>query len=214
MQQLYLDFPIEAKYSPEDFFVTPANSKIVEIFKKWPNWGKERFDKIVLLYGEEGSGKTHLAHIWQSISNAKFLSDASLHNLYFEEKSLILEDIENINPTTLLHLINIAQEKGQYLLLTSNTSPAKLKIELPDLRSRILALPSMPITAPDPDLFKAVLLKHLSDRNLQVNLVAIDYIIPRIDRSFTKLIRFVNKLESVSKISKRPITIPLIKEIL
>ena len=94
----------------------------MEIFKKWPDWGKERFDRIILLYGEEGSGKTHLAHVWQSISNSKFLTADSLHNLYFAEKSLILEDIENINPMTLLHLINIVQEKGQYLLLTSNTS--------------------------------------------------------------------------------------------
>ena len=214
MQQLYLDFPVKAQYIPEDFFITPANSKVVEILKKWPNWGEERFARIVLLYGEEGSGKTHLAHIWQSISNAKFLNQSSLHNLYFADKSLILEDIDNVDPNTLLHLINIVQEKRQYLLLTSNSSPAKLDIKLDDLRSRILAIPSIAISAPDSDLFKAVLLKHISDRSLQVNSVAVDYILPRIERSFTKLIRLVNKLESASKISKRPITIPLIKEIL
>ncbi len=214
MEQLCLDFPIKTRYFTEDFFISRANERALEILQLWPNWGEGTYSNIVLLYGEHGSGKTHLAYIWQNIAEGKRLNQNDLYDLYFDSKSLILENIENVNQEILLHLINIVQEKQQYLLLTSSIAPANIKLTLPDLRSRILALPSIAISSPDADLLKAVLLKHLSDRNLQINAVAIDYIIPRIDRSFTKLISLVNKLESFSKISKKPITIPLIKEAL
>jgi chromosomal replication initiation ATPase DnaA len=214
VKQLYLEFPIKPKYFTEDFFITSANQKVIDIFKKWPDWGAEKFANILYIYGEHGSGKTHLAYIWKNISSAKILGLNDLHNLYYKERCLILENIEKINQETLLHLINIAEERHQFLLLTSSFSPANLKITLPDLRSRILSLPSMGIDSPDSDLLKAVLLKHISDRNLQINSVAVDYLIPRIDRSFTKLLHTINKLESFSKINKRPITIPLIKEAL
>lgn len=214
LQQLCLDFPSSTKYFPEDFFISGANSKALEMVTAWPNWGNERFSKILLIYGESGSGKTHLAHIWHQISNAKFLNKDSYRELYYMDKCFILEDIEALDPETLLHLINVMEEKQQYLLMTSRFSPAKLKFSLPDLQSRILAISSIAINEPDNELFKAVLLKHLSDRNLQINMVAIDYIIPRIERSFTKMIRFINKLEAASKITKKPITIPMIKEII
>jgi chromosomal replication initiation ATPase DnaA len=212
MQQLYLDFPIKPKYFTEDFFITSANQRAIEIFQKWPNWGSGNFARILLLHGEHGSGKTHLAYIWRNLAKAKIIGLNDLHNLYFSEKSLILENIQNINQEILLHLINIAEERQQYLLLTASCSPANLKITLPDLRSRLMAIPSVGIESPDEELLKAVLLKHISDRNLQINAVAVDYLIPRIDRSFTKLVHLINKLEYFSKINKKPITIPLIKE--
>jgi chromosomal replication initiation ATPase DnaA len=209
VQQLCLDFPIKTKYFTEDFFISQANKKALEMLQQWPHWGNGFYSKIVI-----GSGKTHLSYIWQNLSGAKRLSKNDLHDFYFDNKALILENIETIDQESLLHLINVAQESQQYLLLNSSISPANLKLTLPDLRSRILSIPSVAIDSPDSDLLKAVLLKHLSDRNLQINAVAVDYIIPRIDRSFTKLIGLVNKLESFSKISKRSITIPLIKEAL
>ena len=211
--QLYLDFPLKAEYFSEDFFVSAANKKALETIQQWPNWGEGKYSNIRLLYGEQGSGKTHLAWIWKNASNAKLLKENDLHNLYFDDQALILENIELVDCETLLHLINITEENGQYLLLTSNTAPAKLKIDLPDLRSRILAINSVAIDFPDADLLKAVLLKHLSDRNLLINTAAVDYILPRIDRSFTKLIALINKLEAFSRINKRPITIPLIREV-
>lgn len=214
MQQLCLDFPIKTKYFTEDFFISQANKKALEMLQQWPNWGNGLYSKIAIIYGENGSGKTHLSYIWQHFSGARRLNKNDLYNFYFDDKALILEDIESIDQEYLFHLINVAQESQQYLLLNSSVSPANLKFTLPDLRSRILSIPSVAIDLPDSDLLKAVLLKHLSDRNLQINAVAVDYIIPRIDRSFTKLIGLVNKLESFSKISKRSITIPLIKEAL
>ncbi len=210
MQQLFLKFPIKAEYLPDDFFVSQANNQAFEYLCQWPNWGDSIYAKILLLYGEFGSGKTHLVHIWQSLSCARILSPGS----YSDDKALILEDIDNLKQEYLLHLINLAQENGQYLLLTSSVAPVKLPFKLADLRSRILAIPSISITVPDQELLRAVLLKHLSDRQLKVSPAAIDYIIPRVDRSFSKLLQFIDELDQSSKMLKHSPTIPLIKQVL
>ncbi len=216
MEQLYLNFPIKAAYLPEDYVVSSANISAFSCIKNWPNWGKGIFPKILLLYGEYGSGKTHLAHIWQHISNAIFLKAQDLYSLHLftGQQNLICDNIENIDETLLFHLINFTHENQQYLLMTSQFSPEKLKISLPDLRSRILALNAMGINPPTDDLLEAVLLKHLTDRQLKVNSQCLDFIISRIDRSFSKLLEFINMLDKESAISKRAITIPLLKKVL
>ena len=210
MQQLFLKFPIKTEYLVDDFFVSQANNQAFDYLCQWPNWGDSIYAKILLLYGECGSGKTHLVHIWQNLSSARILSSGS----YSDDKALILEDIDNLKQEYLLHLINLAQENGQYLLLTASVAPVNLFFKLADLRSRILAIPSVSITIPDQDLLKAVLLKELSDRQLKISPVAMDYIIPRIERSFSKLLKFIDKLDRESKRLKHPPTIPLIKQVL
>jgi chromosomal replication initiation ATPase DnaA len=212
LQQLFLQFPAKSEYKSEDFFISQANKEAFTYVTKWPNWNNGIYSSILLLYGEDGSGKTHLAHIWQRLTNAKLLSIKD--NFESAKESLILENIENIEQEPLLHLINSANENKHYLLLTSNLSPVKLNFSLPDLNSRILAIPSISITSPDQELMKVVLLKNLSDRQLKIHPAAIDYIISRIDRSFSKLFKFIDELERESKTQKRSITIPLAKQVM
>ncbi len=216
MQQLFFKFPIKPAYLAEDFFVSSANTQAFAYLNQWPNWDSATYSKIFLLYGEKGCGKTHLAHIWQKPSDAKIIKEIDLYNLYslINHKALILEDIEKIDEELLLHLINFSHENLKYLLLTSNLSPKELNFQLPDLRSRILTITSIAINKPEAELLKAVLLKHLSDRQLKVHPATLDYIILRIDRSFNKLMQFIEELTQISDTSKRPITIPLVKEIL
>jgi len=214
LQQLFFKFPIKPVYLAEDFFISPANNHAFNYLNQWPNWNNGIYSKMLLLHGELGSGKTHLAHIWKDLAKAKILSTADCYNLHLftSNKSLILEDISKIDEELLLHLFNFAHENQQYLLLTSDLPPTQLSFNIADLRSRILAMPAIAINAPDQELLKAVLLKHLSDRQLKIHPAALDYITLRVDRSFSKLIQFIDELEQISKTSKRSITIPLIKE--
>lgn len=212
MQQLFLQFPLSSDYLSEDFFVSEANDKALAYINQWPNWASGIYAKTLLIYGEKGCGKTHLAHIWQRLAQAKFLMRIDYEEL--NHNTLILEDIENFDQESLLHLINFANENQIYLLLTSSTSPAKLKFPLADLNSRILAVPSVAIQSPDQELLKAVLFKSLAERQLKIHPATIDYIITRIDRSFSNLFIFIEKLDAMCKTHKRPITIPLVKQLL
>ncbi|MBI1953998.1 MAG: hypothetical protein HYS39_00150 [Proteobacteria bacterium] len=75
-------------YSEKSFYVHPSNQEAYLWIKSWPSWPAP----FCLIYGEEGCGKTHLAHLWQSLSNAVFF------DLYssppFQEHFYILENLE------------------------------------------------------------------------------------------------------------------------
>lgn len=212
MKQLFLKFPIKPEYSADDFYISDANYEAFAYIGSWPDWNSGVYSKILLIYGESGSGKTHLSHVWQQLSNAKFIQFDD--ELYSFKGAAIIEDIDHLDEESLLHLINYAYQNQIFLLLTSKLSPLKLNFSLPDLRSRILAIPSVAINAPDQELLKIVLCKNLSERNLKVHPATIDYIINRIERSFSRLFQFIKEIDYLSKSTKRAITIPMVKEII
>src|SRR5581483_7199049 len=83
----------------------------------------------------------------------------------------------------LFHLFNIIRETKGFLLLTAQRAPAQWKLSLPDLRSRLLAAPAVPLAAPDDALLSALMLKQFNDRQLDVGAEVIDYILPRLTRT-------------------------------
>ena len=76
----------------------------------------------------------------------------------------------------LFHLLNLVREHKLSMLLTSRVPPGELSVSLPDLRSRLRALPLVTIAPPDEALLKAVLVKHFTDRQLVVEPHVIGYI--------------------------------------
>lgn len=216
MEQLFFKFPVKPTYLIEDFFLSPANIDAFNYINRWPDWGEGIYSKQLLLSGERGSGKTHLAHIWKRASKAEILEEKDLYFLqeHIIHSALILEDIEDINEELLLHLINFSFENQQFLMMTSKYTSRELNFKLPDLKSRIFSIPMLTINSPEIDLLKAVLLKHLNDRQLKINPSTLEYVAMRLDRSFSKLIKFIEDLEQLSSSSKRSITIPLVKNLL
>ena len=70
------------------------------------------------------------------------------------------------------------------------------------------------IDAPDDDLIFAIILKHLSDRQIKLEKKLIEFIINRIDRSYSKISEFIYKIDELSLKKKKPINLKTIKEIL
>jgi len=204
--QLKLGFASKPVFAESDFVVSNANRAAFSWIKKWPEWP----GNALLLHGPESSGKTHLAHIWAARSGAEFFNNNP------EKKNLIIEDIESFgeNQERLLHILNESREKSGYLLLTASGPAACLLFTLPDLTSRLKALPDVEVHLPDDELLKSVLIKLFSDRQLKIPPAAIDFILSRIDRSFKSAGRIVNEIDTLSSEEKRNITIPLIRKIL
>lgn len=210
MNQAAFSFTHRPDYREADFIISSANEIAYKALKSWP-WNSP----FMYIYGAESSGKTHLSLIWKNLTGAQYLNDFSSDKLDNLGNAWFLEDCENIEDEEgLFHFINHIKNTKKYLLITSRVAANMLPFTLPDLKSRIAAMPSFKIEDPDDELLVALLHKHFSDRQLLVSEEVVDYIKHRIKRSYEAIESVVENLDNISIERKSRITIPLVKQIL
>lgn len=210
--QLALDFPHRPALGLEDFFVSSSNKPAIELIDQWPNWPA----LCVYLEGPASCGKSHLAHVWQVSSDARIESAATMDAGTVEEiencvappQAIVIEDLANgiLDEAALFHLINLAKEKSFHILFNGTMAPGLIQIDLPDLRSRIRALPVVRIEQPDEMLLRTMLLKQFQDRQIEIQPNLIEYIFPRMERSFEGAYGLVELLDKSALQSGRRIT--------
>jgi chromosomal replication initiation ATPase DnaA len=59
-----------------------------------------------------------------------------------------------------------------------------------------------------------LILKNLSDRQISIDKKLVDFIIKRIERSYSKIFEFIYKIDELSLKKKKPIDFKIIKEVL
>lgn len=215
-EQLIFDLPHRAALGAEDFLVSDCNLGAVRLIDSWPNWQ----DNAQLLIGPAASGKTHLARVWQALSGARLLSldglDVASLDAMGEGTAVIVEDVDRAgyDENTLFHLLNVAWEKLLFVLLTTRDAPNRFNCSLPDLRSRLNALPAIRIGAPDDALLKTVMLKHFADRQLAIDPKVLDFLALHIDRSLAAAALAVATVDRAALASGRKISRQLVAEAL
>ena len=220
MAQLPLDLANLPALGREDFLVAASNQAAVQWLERWPNWPQA----ALALYGPPGAGKTHLAHVFaarvRSTGAAPTLIEpASLQidtvpALIGAAHAVIVDDADRASEQALLHLYNLLVEGRGHLLIVAQEPPSRWSIALPDLRSRLLAAPAVPLSPPDDALLGAVLIKLFADRQVTVAADVIAYLVPRIERSFAAAQVTAAALDAAALAEKRPITVPLARSIL
>lgn len=216
-RQLAFELGFRPASGREDFLVAPSNETAVALIDVWPDWP----GPAAALSGPTGSGKTHLAEVWRAASGAarieaSALAGADLPTLV-AARALIVEDVGDLDDAgerALFHLLNLVKEEGAFLLLTVCEAPARLDVRLPDLASRLRALPHAELGAPDDALLSGVLVKLFDDRQLRVTEPLIAYLAARIERSIAVARDVVEALDRASLSGRRPITVPLAAEVL
>jgi chromosomal replication initiation ATPase DnaA len=184
-RQFILDLPHRPAFAAEDFLVSASNAAAVALVDRWPDWPLAS----ALVVGPRGAGKSHLAHVWRMKSKAAVVSAAAIGERTVDvlraARALVIEDIDQgiAQEPMLFHLLNLAREHGFSLLLTSAKPAGELNVTLPDLRSRLRALPMVAIEQPDEALLKAVLVKLFADRQLLVEPHVIDHVALHVERS-------------------------------
>src|SRR5262249_22511504 len=135
----------------------------IDRFPDWPSYA-------LALIGPAGCGKTHLAQVFKTRTQALTLAPSDLrpeavtpHTAYVIERGA-----DVIDERVLFHFLNAAKEHGAHILLTAREAPARWGVALPDLASRLAALPVARIAAPDDAMLEAVLVKMFADRQLEV----------------------------------------------
>jgi len=221
MTQFPLGLPTRTALGGEDFFVSPANSDAVGWIDRWPAWP----GGVLALCGPLGAGKSHLAAVWQQMSGAEVLRHSALGPdaamAARRGAALVLEDVDpdgsagdSAREVALFHLLNTIREVGGSLLLTARRPPGRWTVDLPDLVSRLRALPVAEIAAPDDALIGAVLVKQFGDRQLRVSAEVITYLTHRLERSFASLGAAVEQLDAAALAAQRPITVPFARQVL
>ncbi len=126
-----------------------------------------------------------------------------------------MEDLnEDINEKLMYSLYNFVEQEGKFLIITSIIPIVSMKFKLADLNSRLKNFLIQTIEKPDDELIYALLVKNLSDRQISIEKKLINYIIKRINRSYSKIFEFIYKIDEMSLKKKKSIDLKIIKKVL
>lgn len=220
-QQLLLDL------SPEqpprlDNFVIGKNAELVARLGALSK--PDVFDQIYL-WGSPGSGRSHLLRGALAEAQVRqrpvcFLEGAKLgdHLAPLPNSLVIIDDVDALSMSaqiTLFRTFNAARLVGLALLLSGPEPPLRLQPALrEDLRTRIgnaLIYEVQPLS----DAEKiAALHQHGVSRGMKIDEGLIDYLLRHGRRDLPSLLAVLNVLDRVSLEQQRPVTLPLLREIL
>lgn len=204
--QMRLDLGTAPAYGAEDFLVVACNAAAFSWIETWPEWPASG----LIIHGPSACGKTHLAEIWKRKADAVMLDGRDLvggqDEPYVSGKAVAIKNADTANERALLRMYNGVVDQRKTILLTAATNPSFWANKLPDLRSRLLALPMARIGKPDDFLLQALLVKQFSDRQLVVDISVLRYLVERMERSFEMVRRLVDELDSSALEEKRRVT--------
>lgn len=217
--QLRLKLDRAPSFRREDFISSAATEEALRLLDSWPAWR----GGALALVGPVGAGKTHLATAWSERTQAVWLKAGApepprdLDRL--EGRPVVVEDADRAGADpawgeTLFHLINMAARPGGGLLLTARTAPTLWPAAVPDLRSRLNALPVAALGEPDDAVLQALLDRFFRERNIRPADDLLSYLAHRIERSVAKAREIVARLDETADAEHRPITKALARQIL
>jgi len=210
-----------------DDFVAGPNVAVVEALKNVPDDPGAN----IFLFGEQGSGKTHLlnalCHETRERGQRAFylalkrLPKDAISSLQGLEKLelVCVDDLHMIAgdkawEEALFHCFNRIRESAGRLVVSSGKRLSAMELALPDLASRLTwGLRLSLLTLQDPDKL-AVINMHSDALGISVPADVQKYLLKHHDRSLAALIKTVEDLHHAALTHKRRITVPLAREVL
>jgi chromosomal replication initiation ATPase DnaA len=205
MRQLAIDLPHRPSFGRADFLVSACNSEAFGWIERWPDWPAP----ALVLYGPPRSGKSHLAQLWRERSGGVLVTGDALGSLMPDRLAasgaVAVDEAGAAPEQALLHLCNCCREAGAGFLVVAREAPASWPLSLPDLASRLRAMPAVAIAMPDDALLGAVLVKHFADRQVSIEPRVIAYLLRRMERTFAAAALIAERLDRLTLGSRRPI---------
>lgn len=212
MRQLILDLLPEAAPSLDNF-VVGGNSEALTGLAAW--LAPDNREPLLFLWGEAGAGKTHLLRA----SEARYIdaaNDAELDGIGEALDFYAIDNVGVLNETgqiALFNLFNRLRAAGGRLLATAPVPPLQLKLR-EDLRTRLgCGLIYRLQALSDAEKIDALSIQAAA-RGLRLPPDALNYLIARAPRDMRSLAAYIVALDRYSLEHKRPITLPLLREVL
>ena len=130
-------------------------------------------------------------------------------------ENIVIENLSSdVDEKLLYSLFNLIEQDNKFIIVTSLKPIVNITFELKDLKSRTKNFILLNIEKPDDDLIFAIILKNLSDRQISLDDKFIEFIVKRIERSYSKIYDFIYKIDQLSLKKKKSIDFKIIKEVL
>jgi len=216
MSQLVFKFPFKTKYYEQDFYVSNNNFSAYKLIESWPGWP----GKWLNIFGETGSGKTHLSKILEKkIDKIKLIEAEKVNNKIIDELNdvscLIIDNYKNnIEEKLLYSILNHTKQLDNYIVINSATSIKDFNFNLKDLESRLNSFIYIGIELPTDDLLQVIISKSFSDKQINLNPKISEYIIKNVERSYEKMFKFLKDIDELSLSTGKSININLIKKVI
>ncbi len=195
MKQMLLALSPPPKQSFENF-VVGQNIEVVHTLKEVIS--NKLPIQFIYLWGNEGAGKSHLAHI---ASDNGFIIHDDVH---------LLDEPGQIE---LFNTYNRCKDSKQNMLVTGLYSPLQMKLR-DDLATRLAWGITYEVISLTDEEKKIALLKHADERGIKLSMDIIDYCLRYLKRDMLNLFYILEALDKWSLTYKKPITLPLLKEII
>ena len=215
MQQLLLELaPTPAPTL--DNFVPGRNSLALQALRDIAQG--ETSERFVYLWGEPGSGRSHLLRgLAQAAAGRKALYASAVPEASPDgDRVLAMDNVHALAPEAqvrLFDLYNSARAGSGALVASGDAAPGQLALR-EDLRSRLawgLAFQLHPLS----DEEKAAALRgHAHARSMALGEESIAYLLKHARRDMASLIGILDALDRYSLEHKRPVTLPLLRDAL
>ena len=215
LDQTIIKFDYDKNFKNDDFYLSKSNKHVFDFLNIWPKWERN----FVNVTGEKFSGKTHLINIFLNKNKGIKLEGKSLENDDLKKikiyENIVIENLSSdIDEKLLYSLFNLIEQDNKFVIVTSVKPIVNITFSLKDLKSRTKNFILLNIEKPDDELIFAIILKNLSDRQISLDDKFIEFIVKRIERSYSKIYDFIYKIDQLSLKKKKSIDFKIIKEVL
>jgi hypothetical protein len=153
--------------------------------------------RTAVLTGPRGSGRSLMGRLFARETGGR-----------------VIDGHDSVSEEEIFHAWNAAQTSRKPLLIIANAPPADWDVALPDLASRLRAVPVLTIGEPDDCLARDLIDALFAQRGVALAPGVASYIVPRMERSYATIHRIVAALDAASLEKGGGISIRLTRETL
>jgi hypothetical protein len=173
--------------------VGTSNADVVRYLRHVATWPV----RTAVLTGPRGSGRSLMGRLFARDTGGR-----------------VIDGPDSVSEEAMFHAWNAAEAGGAPLLIIADAPPAAWTIALPDLASRLGAVPVLTIGEPDDCLARDLIEALFARRGMALAPEVASYIVPRMERSYAMIHRIVAALDAASLEQGRRVGIRLTRETL